>query len=121
VTNQPAKPESEPCAHCGKTIRRITGTLTEWWVHDPGGHAFCYPWQPASSPRATPQPAGVRQDRARIVAHVLATHTDLHCLNCAPPPHGDIWTPVTADELDDGGVCVQCGVDVLIPQDGVQS
>lgn len=53
---------------------------------------------------------------ARIVAHVLATHTDLHCLNCAPPPLGDIWTPVTADELDDGGVCARCGADVLIPQ-----
>jgi hypothetical protein len=60
------KPEPESCAHCGKTVRRISGTLTEWWVHDPGGQAFCYPWQPASSPRATPQPAaGARQDGAQ--------------------------------------------------------
>lgn len=53
----------------------------------------------------------------RLVAHVLATDTDLHCLRCAPPPYGDIWTPVIADELEDGGVCVRCGVDVLIPQE----
>lgn len=53
----------------------------------------------------------------RIVAYVLATHADLHCLRCAPPPVGDIWTPVTADELEDGGVCARCGVDVLIPQE----
>lgn len=49
--------EPESCAHCGKTIRRITGTLAVWWVHDPGGRAFCYPWQPARSTRATPKPA----------------------------------------------------------------
>lgn len=53
----------------------------------------------------------------RLVAHVLATGTDLHCLRCAPPPYGDIWAPVIADELEDGGVCVRCGVDVLIPQE----
>lgn len=53
----------------------------------------------------------------RLVAHTLATGTDLHCLRCAPPPYGDIWTPVIADELEDGGVCVRCGVDVLIPQE----
>ncbi|WP_405960776.1 hypothetical protein OG235_27825 [Streptomyces sp. NBC_00024] len=74
----------------------------------------CGAHQPAVSSRpGTEQEANAG---ARIVAHVLATHTDLHCLNCTPPPHGDVWTPVTADELDDGGVCVQCGVDVLIPQ-----
>ena len=62
-TSQPA-PES--CAHCGKTILRISGTLAEWWVHDPGGHTICFPEQAASSPRATPKPAvGVRQDGAR--------------------------------------------------------
>lgn len=55
--------QPQPCAHCGKTIRRITGTLTEWWVHIPGGQALCYPWQPARSTRATPKAAaGARQD-----------------------------------------------------------
>lgn len=60
------QPTTEPepgCTHCGKTIRRITGTLTEWWVHIPGGQALCYPWQPARSTRATPKAAaGARQD-----------------------------------------------------------
>ena len=60
-------PEAETgCAHCGKTIRLITGTLAAWWVHDPGGHTICVPEQAASSPRATPKPAaGKRQDGAQ--------------------------------------------------------
>lgn len=49
-----ARPES--CAHCGKPIRRITGTLTAWWVHHPGGNTVCDPAQAATSPRATPKP-----------------------------------------------------------------
>lgn len=64
----PATTEAEPvsCAHCGKTVRRITGTLTAWWVHIPGGQAMCQPWQPARSTRATPKPAaGARQDGAQ--------------------------------------------------------
>lgn len=60
------KSEVEPCAHCGKTIRLVTGTLAQWWVHEPGGHTICFPEQAASSPRATPRPAaGVRQDGAQ--------------------------------------------------------
>jgi hypothetical protein len=64
---QPAtEAEPESCAHCGRTIRRITGTLNAWWVHAPGGQAMCHPWQPASSTRATPKPAaGARQDGAQ--------------------------------------------------------
>lgn len=51
------------CAHCGNTIRRITGTLTAWWVHIPGGQAMCQPWKPARSTRATPKPAaGAQQE-----------------------------------------------------------
>lgn len=61
--------EPESCAHCGTAIRRITGTLTEWWVHTTGGQAMCQPWQPARSARATPQPAaGARQDGAQTEA-----------------------------------------------------
>jgi hypothetical protein len=35
--------------------------------------------------------------------------------------HGARWwglTPLTSDDLPDGGLCGDCGVDVLIPQDG---
>ncbi|MFJ4473270.1 hypothetical protein ACIP2X_38050 [Streptomyces sp. NPDC089424] len=54
---QPAEKQPETCAHCGKSILRITGTLAAWWVHDPGGHTICDPQRAASSPRATPKPA----------------------------------------------------------------
>lgn len=50
-------PEPEAgCANCGKRVRRISGTLATWWVHDPGGHTSCHPQQP-NSPRATPTAA----------------------------------------------------------------
>lgn len=77
----------------------------------PSGHYADCP--SAAAPAVVAQPGKETDTGARVVAHVLATHTDLHCLNCAPTPLGDVWTPVTADELDDGGVCAQCGVDVL--------
>lgn len=79
------QPTTEPepgCTHCGKTIRRITGTLTEWWVHIPGGRALCYPWQPAKSPSATPKPAAevqqddtwpVKEDTRRYAAELRGT------------------------------------------------
>lgn len=51
----------------------------------------------------------------RIVAYRNPALTKLHCLRCTPHPAGDIWTPVTAAELEDGGICTVCGVDVLIP------
>lgn len=54
----------ESCAHCGKTILRVTGTLAAWWVHDPGGHTVCSPEQAASSPRATPKAADEAQPAA---------------------------------------------------------
>ena len=57
-SDEPAAGEQpEHCAHCGQPISRVTGTLAEWWVHDPGGNTFCHPDQAASSPRATPKPA----------------------------------------------------------------
>ncbi|MGA5372321.1 hypothetical protein ACPCSD_14735 [Streptomyces griseoincarnatus] len=57
----------EACAHCGQPIRRVTGTLAAWWVHDPGGNTVCDWARAAHSPRATPKTddepaAGVRQD-----------------------------------------------------------
>lgn len=48
--------QPERCAHCGKPVRLITGTLTTWWVHDPGGHTVCNPQHAATSPRAEPGP-----------------------------------------------------------------
>lgn len=54
---QPAEAQPERCEHCGQPIRRVTGTLAAWWVHDPGGNTVCDWARPASSPRATPKPA----------------------------------------------------------------
>ena len=59
------------------------------------------------------QPAAA-DDAHRIVAYVLTVGTDLHCLACTPTPRGDIWAPVTAEELEDGGLCARCGRDLLI-------
>lgn len=49
-------PAETGCAHCGKPVRRITGTLAAWWVHDPDGHTACHPQEAAASTRATPGP-----------------------------------------------------------------
>jgi hypothetical protein len=49
--------QPERCVHCGKPVRRITGTLAVWWVHDPGGHTACHPQYAAASTRAEPGPA----------------------------------------------------------------
>jgi hypothetical protein len=65
-THPTAGSQPEHCMYCGKAIRRITGTLAAWWVHDPGGNTVCFPEQAASSSRATPKPAaGVGQDGAQ--------------------------------------------------------
>ena len=56
-------------------------------------------------------------EEARVVAYLPPAGVGLHCLRCAPKPAGDIWTPVTAEELDTGGICLVCHVDVLIPQE----
>ncbi|MFE0845240.1 tautomerase family protein [Streptomyces rochei] len=45
------------CAHCGQPIRRVTGTLAAWWVHDPGGNTVCDWARAAASLRATPKAA----------------------------------------------------------------
>lgn len=49
-----AETRPEPCMHCGQPIRRVTGTLSAWWVHDPGGNTVCDWARAAASPRAAP-------------------------------------------------------------------
>ncbi|MFD7861835.1 hypothetical protein [Streptomyces sp. NPDC059783] len=66
--------------------------------------------------RLAPAPATAATEEPPVVAHRLGGHHPrLHCLRCAPAPRGDIWTPLTSDDLPDGGVCGVCGADVLIP------
>lgn len=50
----------------------------------------------------------------RIVAYSPGGRT-LRCLDCRPNPLGSDWRALTAEELEDGGICTVCGVDVLIP------
>ena len=103
-----ARPES--CAHCGKTIRRITGTLAEWWVHEPGGHTVCYPQQAASSARATPKPAaGLQQSERPIVGY--SGKGRVWCLACPRPDGEDV--PVTVDVLQPYEECAGCRRDVV--------
>lgn len=65
---QPDGTRPESCAHCGKAILRRSGTLSVWWVHDPGGHTMCVPTAGGDSPCATPKPAaGARQDDPPVV------------------------------------------------------
>lgn len=67
------------------------------------------------SATSNPGPAAQRADR--IVAYTPAAGrpgNGLHCRRCTPTPRGDIWTPVTSEELPDGGTCTTCGTDVLI-------
>lgn len=109
-----AEEQSAPlCAHCGDPISNPTAWISLWTdgqerrYHLSSARPECQP--------AAEQPDNETPDEDRVVAHVLAVHTALHCLTCAPPPWGDIWTPVTASELEDGGICSVCGADVLIP------
>lgn len=59
----------------------------------------------------------------RIVAYIPAAGrpgNGLHCRRCIPTPRPrrNLWTPVTAEELESGGTCTTCGVDVLIDDQG---
>lgn len=63
-----------------------------------------HPTDPASTDRVVAY-------RAPITDHLF----------CAPCGESDRSTALTSDDLPDGGVCVGCGVDVLIPQAGAPS
>lgn len=59
------------------------------------------------------------QEADRIVAYSPGGRT-LRCLDCRPNPLGSDWRALTAAELEDGGICTVCGVDVLIPLEAGQ-
>ncbi|MGW0131928.1 hypothetical protein [Streptomyces sp. NPDC003299] len=48
-----------------------------------------------------------------VVAYSPGGRT-LRCLNCRPNPLGSDWRALTSSDLEDGGLCTVCGVDVLI-------
>lgn len=64
-------------------------------------------------------PADTQTDR--VVAWRSLSAQMLRCLEHVPPPAARAvdCTPVTSDDLPDGGICTfpDCGVDVLIPQE----
>ena len=119
----PTAPDQR-CTHCGEPVRLITGTLSAWWVHDPDGHTACHPAHAAASTRAEPVPAQPGTDTP-VVAYLSHSGSLLRCLTHAPEWAAILtgaFHPVTAGDLPDGGVCtyrapgVECGADVLIPQ-----
>lgn len=46
-----------------------------------------------------------------VVAYRSPQSGSLYCVPCHA---GDVYTPVTSDDLPDGGLCAACDVDVLI-------
>lgn len=80
------------------------------------GHAVC---QPAAVVPAAGAGQDETQEASRVVAYRVGGHA-LHCIGCTPSPRGDIWEPVTSEDLPDGGLCSKCDVDVLIPQNGAE-
>lgn len=62
--------------------------------------------------------AAARDDANRIVAHRSLLSKGFFCTACAP---ADRTTPLTSDDLPDGGICCACGADVLIEPEVDQS
>lgn len=58
-------------------------------------------------------------DTGRIVAYRSPQGRSLYCTRHVDELFGAVFTPVTSDDLPDGGLCTfpDCGVDVLIPQE----
>lgn len=52
----------------------------------------------------------------RVVAYTASGRT-LHCLACTPTPRGNVWTPLTSEDLPHGGLCSDCHRDVLVPRE----
>ncbi|MET7975787.1 hypothetical protein ABZW44_22630 [Streptomyces mirabilis] len=75
------------------------------------------------APAVVVQPAepADTQQAERVVAWRSLSAQMLRCLEHVPPPAARAvdCTPVTSDDLPDGGICTHpdCGVDVLIPQE----
>jgi hypothetical protein len=95
------------CAHCGKPVRRITGTLSAWWVHDPDGHTACHPEHAAASTRATPGPVVPAQPGNDTKAPQHAPGTAICCPDCRAKGHAVCAadkTPVVAYRSHSGSL-----------------
>lgn len=66
-----------------------------------------------------PAPETQTVDTDRIVAYRSPQGRSLYCTRHVDELFGAVFTPVTSDDLPDGGLCTfpDCGADVLIPQD----
>lgn len=110
---EPYADDERPCLACGHTMDshiRINGEIA-CVFHD------------CTDP--TPDPARQPGNDTPVVAYRSHSGSLLRCLTHAPDQTGldsGAFHPVTADDLPGGGVCtyrapgVECGVDVLIPQ-----
>jgi hypothetical protein len=123
----PAVPDPRPC---GDQLTEWTCTLPPGphpnWRHSDDVHGVWWdqmgdpPYSNRDRLAAEEQPAVVSQpdeEADRIVAYRSTGARVLRCLLHAP---SDLtgFTPVTSDDLPDGGICTfpDCGADVLIPQ-----
>jgi hypothetical protein len=72
--------------------------------------------QPATTPPAGGAPQPKEADGGRVVAYrsALPGAWSIYCTRHTDGL-GDGVTPLTSEDLPDGGVCAACGVDVLIP------
>ena len=96
----------------GRAVGWPVGNYDQWvWVS----------WDEAAALYATPPAGGAPQpkeaDGDRVVAYrsALPGAMSIYCTRHTDGL-GDGVTPLTSDDLPDGGVCAACHVDVLIPQ-----
>ncbi|MEU9405504.1 hypothetical protein ACGF5O_44935 [Streptomyces sp. NPDC048291] len=89
------------CADCAKAIGRAVGRIPDGPAPDPEDPGV---WPPL--------PAGSADNR--IVAYRRLDRVHLLCRRHKPEPLTDDYEPVTSDDLERGGICTVCHVDVLI-------
>ena len=104
--------QTDGCLLCGlaETYRNHIDRLLDC--------GLCYEEQGEEVPHPDCPVHGTGTEAERVVAYrsPLPGALSLYCTR-----HTDdlgAYTPLTSDDLPDGGLCVQCGTDVLIPQQG---
>lgn len=78
------------------------------------GHSICVDDRPQAAPGGVWQPSEADCDRVVAYRSALPGALSIYCTSHTDEL-GDVL-PLTSDDLPDGGLCVSCGVDVLIPQ-----
>ena len=109
--------EHEHDGLCDQGAAMAEMALRHGWDHGTVAKARRY----RAAVRAITAPAVVSQpdeEAGRIVAYRSPQARSLYCVRHRGELFGAVFTPVTSEDLPDGGLCTfpDCGVDVLIPQ-----